>query len=75
MPDGGLTLPATSIPVRSTAVSGVGAALSILSILFLAGWWLHTNRRARRQRAEESGSHPSGSGGADDVPDSVATGG
>ena len=75
VPDGGLTLPATSIPVRSTAVSGVGAALSILSILFLAGWWLHTNRRARRQRAEESGSHPSGSGDPDDVPDSVATGG
>ncbi len=75
VPDGGLTLPATSIPVRSTAVSGVGAALSILSIVFLAGWWLHTNRRARRQRAEESGSHPSGSGDPDDVPDSVATGG
>ncbi len=75
VPDGGLTLPTTAIPVRSTAVSGVGAALSILSILFLAGWWLHTNRRSRRERAGNAGSHPSGTGDADDVPDSVAAGG
>ena len=74
-PDGGLALPTTAIPVRSTAVSGVGAALSILSILFLAGWWLHTHRRARRQQAGASGSHPAGSGEHDDDTSSVGAGG
>lgn len=53
-PDPGLTLPESAIPVRSTAVSGVGAALSIISVIFLAGWWLHTHRRSRRQDAEQA---------------------
>ena len=76
-PDGGLALPTVAIPVRSTAVSGVGAALSILSILVLAGWWLHTNRRARRERAGTSPAQPSGDDdpgtGAPDTGDGPAT--
>ncbi|MDQ2677837.1 MAG: DUF6049 family protein [Actinomycetota bacterium] len=75
VPDGGLALPTTAIPVRSTAVSGVGAALSILSILFLAGWWLHTHRRARRQQAGTAGTHPSSTTDHDDDTSSVGAGG
>lgn len=48
-PDGGITIPGPAVPVRSTAISGVGAALSILSVLFLFVWWLRTARRRRNQ--------------------------
>lgn len=58
-PDGGITVPGPDVPVRSTAISGVGAALSIVSILFLLGWWLRTRRRHRRERARDAGAHPS----------------
>jgi hypothetical protein len=58
-PDGGITVPGPDVPVRSTAISGVGAALSIVSILFLCGWWLRTRRRNRRDRARDTGAHPS----------------
>jgi hypothetical protein len=58
-PDGGITIPGPAVPVRSTAISGVGAALSIVSILFLCGWWLRTMRRHRRERARATGAHPS----------------
>jgi hypothetical protein len=57
-PDGGISLPGPDVPVRSTAISGVGAALSIVSILFLVGWWFRTRRRHRRERARDTGSHP-----------------
>jgi hypothetical protein len=58
-PDGGITVAGPDVPVRSTAISGVGAALSIVSILFLLGWWLRTRRRHRRERARDAGAHPS----------------
>jgi hypothetical protein len=58
-PDGGIIVPGPDVPVRSTAISGVGAALSIVSILFLLGWWLRTRRRHRRERARDAGAHPS----------------
>lgn len=48
-PDGGIHLAGPAVPVRSTAISGVGAALSVVSIAFLLGWWIHTTRRARAQ--------------------------
>jgi hypothetical protein len=57
-PDGGLSLTGAAIPVQSTAVSGVGAALSIVSVLFLLGWWIHTHRRGRRRAAATGGAHP-----------------
>lgn len=50
-PDGTLVLPSVSIPVTASTISGVGAALSALSLLFLACWWLLTVRRGRRARA------------------------
>lgn len=64
-PDGGITIPGPDVPVRSTAISGVGAALSIVSILFLLGWWFRTMRRHRRERARDTGVHPSSEAPAD----------
>ena len=46
------------LPVRSTAISGVGAALSAISILFLLLWWSHTHRRRKRDEARSAGDHP-----------------
>lgn len=49
-PDGQLVLGETRVTVRSTAVSGVGIALSVGAALFLALWWarhLH-GRRSKR---------------------------
>lgn len=57
-PDGGISIPGPAVPVRSTAISGVGAALSIISILFLCGWWFRTMRRHRREAARDAGAHP-----------------
>ena len=54
-PDGGIQIPGPAVPVRSTAISGVGAALSIVSIVFLFGWWLHTTRRKRREKVAGAG--------------------
>lgn len=51
-PDGELVLPAVAIPVTASTISGVGAALSIVSLLFLAGWWTVSIRRDRRRRRE-----------------------
>lgn len=53
-PKGGLAIAATSLPVRSTAISGVGAALSILSIVFIILWWARTFITGRREQASES---------------------
>lgn len=63
----GIELDGPDVPVRSTAISGVGAALSIVSVLFLVGWWVHTHRRRRRDSAKLSGVHPSGVDGAGSV--------
>lgn len=66
-PDGGITIPGPAVPVRSTAISGVGAALSIVSILFLCAWWFRTMRRHRRDRARRTGSHPAAEAPAEPV--------
>lgn len=77
-PDGQLAVGFVEVPVRSTAISGVGAALSIVSIVFLVLWWIHTHRRKRRNAAKATGAHPAGDGdgrspaaGAGDVPSRV----
>lgn len=69
-PDGTLVLPAVAIPVTSSTISGVGAALSALSLAFLAIWWGVTIRRERRRRkpAGIGPPHPDGT-------DSVSSGG
>jgi hypothetical protein len=64
----GIDLEGPDVPVRSTAISGVGAALSIVSVSFLVGWWIHTHRRDRRAGARLSGVHPSADGGAGSLP-------
>ena len=40
----------TSVTVRSAAFSGIGAALTIGALLFLALWWGNHYRHARRAR-------------------------
>lgn len=50
-PDGRLDLDSTRFTMRSTAVPGIGIALSALAALFLAVWWArhwHSTRRAAR---------------------------
>src|SRR5690606_2449667 len=47
-PDGTVALDATRFTMRSTAVPGVGIALSALAALFLAVWWARHWRTARR---------------------------
>ncbi|MHB1140025.1 MAG: DUF6049 family protein, partial [Microthrixaceae bacterium] len=59
-PDDGMQLASIDVPVRSTAISGVGAALSVVSVVFLVLWWIHTHRRRRREQARANGSHPAG---------------
>jgi hypothetical protein len=49
-PDGLLNLPDSTVTVRSSSISGVGAGLSVISLCFLAFWWVHTHRRRRRER-------------------------
>lgn len=60
-PGGDLAIAAVDLPVRSTAISGVGAALSVLSIGFLMLWWGRTFMLRRRERARVDTTHPSGS--------------
>ncbi len=75
-PDGGITVPAADVPVRSTAISGVGAVLSVLSIVFLIGWWLRTLRRTRRDTSRtehQSGPHDTPTGS--DAAEKLSTGG
>jgi hypothetical protein len=49
-PDSGLDLVATRFSVRSTAVSGLGLALTIGSGFFLLLWWARHWRSSRRAR-------------------------
>jgi hypothetical protein len=48
----------TRFTVRSTAVSGVGLALTIAAGLFLALWWARHFRNARRDKKLVGSSHP-----------------
>jgi hypothetical protein len=48
-PDGNLVLAESRFTVRSTAISGVGTALSIGALLFLLVWW-GNHLRGRRSR-------------------------
>jgi len=46
------------LPVRATAISGVGATLSVISIVFLVLWWAQAYRRRKRDTARTTGDHP-----------------
>lgn len=47
-PDGALVLDARQLNVRSTAVSGVGLALSLGALAVLAVWWIRTWRKKHK---------------------------
>jgi len=52
-PDGKVVLAEAELTLRSTAISGVGVALSIGAGLFLAVWWARHFRRNRRPTPAE----------------------
>jgi hypothetical protein len=53
--DGSVELgPPTSVTIRSAVFSGIGIALTIGALLFLAGWWGNHYRRSRRARRAPS---------------------
>ncbi len=52
-PDGRIALATARYTVRSTAVSGVGVAISIAAVVVLAVWWIRTARRARAERLQD----------------------
>jgi hypothetical protein len=65
-PDGTIVLDTSTFDVRSTAISGVGLALSIGAGLFLAIWWAKHWRGARRsRRLDPPGSTPGHGGGGE----------
>jgi len=65
-PDDSVGIDSVRVPVQASTISGVGAALSIASLVVLAWWWLVTARRRRRQGVLEGGTHPSTAGSGDD---------
>jgi hypothetical protein len=55
--DGSLALgPPTRVTIRSAVFSGIGIALTIGALLFLAGWWGNHFRRTRRDRRRAAAS-------------------
>ena len=53
--DGSVELgPPTRVTIRSAVFSGIGIALTIGALLFLAGWWGNHFRRSRRGRRAQS---------------------
>ena len=53
-PDGVLALASGSINVRSTAISGLGLIVSLISLSVLLTWWARTIWRVRRTRRAAS---------------------
>lgn len=53
-PDGATRLDSRQLNVRSTAVSGVGLAISLGALAVLVIWWVRSWRRTRRQNPDES---------------------
>ena len=49
-PDGATTLDSRQLNVRSTAISGVGLAISLGALAVLVFWWARTWRRNRRAK-------------------------
>lgn len=57
-PDGRLELARGVVNVRSTAISGLGLIISIISLLILLTWWARTIIRVRRRRTTDSFGDP-----------------
>ena len=53
-PDGVLDLATGSVDVRSTAISGLGLIVSLVSLSILLSWWARTILRVRRNRRAAS---------------------
>ncbi|MEM7139433.1 MAG: DUF6049 family protein [Actinomycetota bacterium] len=49
-PGGAFELATGTVDIRSTAISGVGLAISIVAMLVLGAWWIRTILRVRRNR-------------------------
>ena len=49
-PDGRLDLASGSVNIRSTAISGLGLVVSLISLAILLTWWARTIVRVRRTR-------------------------
>ena len=63
-PDGRLDLASGAVDIRSTAVSGLGLVVSLVSLAVLLTWWARTIARVRRQRRTASvPNDPSGGDG------------
>ncbi len=65
-PDGRLELARGNVNVRSTAISGLGLVISIISLLILLSWWARTIRRMRRSRSTASFDESPGDNSQDD---------
>lgn len=64
-PDRVLEVREVQVTVRSSSISGVGAVLSIISLLVLGLWWILTLRRRRDNGEDDNGED---TGGQDDDP-------
>jgi len=53
-PDGRIELARGTLNVRSTAISGLGLTISIISLAVLLTWWARTILRVRRNRSAAS---------------------
>jgi len=53
-PDGRIELARGTLNVRSTAISGLGLTISIISLAILLSWWARTILRVRRNRSADS---------------------
>ena len=65
-PDGVLDLATGSIDVRSTAISGLGLIVSLVSLTILLTWWARTILRVRRNRRAAS-VHPAATSVSDPI--------
>ncbi|MDG2025569.1 MAG: hypothetical protein P8J50_00495 [Acidimicrobiales bacterium] len=50
-PGGAFELGSGTVDIRSTAISGLGLAISLVALVILAAWWVRTILRVRRNRA------------------------
>lgn len=57
-PEGGVELSSAQYTVRSTAVSGIGVAISVAAIVVIGVWWARTARRARAEHAAAASAQP-----------------
>jgi hypothetical protein len=65
-PDGVLEVREVQVTVRSASISGVGAVLSIVSLLVLGSWWILTFRRRRDNGENNNGENNNTEGNHDE---------